>query len=147
MISKKMKYALKALIEITNQKEKCVTAHDIAEKANIPLKFLEHILTELRKGRIINSKKGSAGGYYLLKDPQTITLADIYRLIEGPIALLPCASLHFYERCSDCFNENICSIHHALLEVRDETLRVLEKWTIESLANNSDLKNKNQWLY
>ncbi len=146
MISKKLKYALKALIEIANKEQELATANMIAEKANIPLKFLEQILTELRKGRIINSKKGSAGGYYFLKEPKDVTLADIYRLIDGPIALVSCASLTFYERCSDCPNEEMCNIHHALIHVRNETLRVLQKMTIEDLATGNFVKEDSNWI-
>ena len=135
MISKKMKYALKALIEIVNSKEEYIAAHTIAEKANVPIKFLEQILNELRKGRIVNSKKGSFGGYYMLKEPAQVTLADVSRLIEGPIALLPCGSLNFYERCDDCPNEDTCQVHKAVVQVRDKTLKVLEKITLKSMAS------------
>lgn len=134
MISKKMKYALKALIHIANKTEKFVKANEIAEKGNIPKKFLEQILLELKKGHIISSKQGNVGGYYFVKDPANITLADIYRLIDGPIALVQCASKNFYEPCEDCPNEDSCAIRHVLIDVRDETLRVLEKRTIGSLA-------------
>lgn len=134
MISKKLKYALKALIEIANKEQEFATAHIIAEKGNVPIKFLEQILTELRKGRIINSKKGSAGGYYFLKEPKDVTLADIYRLIDGPIALVACASKNFYEPCLDCPNEAACSIRRALIEVRDETLKILETKNIAEMA-------------
>ena len=134
MISKKLKYALKALIEIANKEQEFATAHVIAEKANIPLKFLEQILTELRKGRIINSKQGNVGGFYFVKDPKDVTLADIYRLIDGPIALVPCVSKNFYEPCDDCINEESCSIRHALIEVRDGTLKILETINIAQLA-------------
>jgi Rrf2 family protein len=137
MISKKMKYALKALIHITNhaETEGYVKAHDIAEQARIPKKFLEQILLDLKKGRILNSKQGNVGGYYFIKKPNQVTLADVYRLIDGPIALVPCASKNFYERCEDCDNEATCSIRHALIQVRDETLKVLEKKNIYDLAN------------
>jgi Rrf2 family protein len=134
MISKKMKYALKALIEIANIKEELISAHLISEKGNVPLKFLEQILTELRKGQIISSVRGSSGGYYLIEKPQDVTIADIYRIIEGPIAWVPCASVYFYETCKDCPKEDICSIHHALAYLRKETLIVLQKMTIEDLA-------------
>lgn len=146
MISKKMKYAIKALIEIANNKEALIAASDIAEKANIPYKFLEQILTELRKGRIINSKKGSAGGYYFIKEPQQVSLADVYRLIDGPIALIPCASLHFYEPCTDCPNEASCAIHHALIQVRNQTLNVLQNMSIEDLATGRLMKNTGDWV-
>ena len=141
-----MKYAIKALIEIANNKEALIAASDIAEKANIPYKFLEQILTELRKGRIINSKKGSAGGYYFIKEPQQVSLADVYRLIDGPIALIPCASLHFYEPCTDCPNEASCAIHHALIQVRNETLKVLQNMSIEDLATGRLMKNTGDWV-
>lgn len=134
MISKKMKYALKALIHIANAEEAYVKTGNIAEKAQIPKKFLEQILLELKKGRIINSKQGNVGGFYFVKEPKDITLADIYRLIDGPIALIPCVSKNFYEPCDDCINEDICSIRHALIEVRDGTLKILETINIAQLA-------------
>jgi Rrf2 family protein len=143
MISKKMKYALKALIHIANKTEEYVQANEIARQGNIPKKFLEQILLELKKGRIIGSKQGNVGGYYFIKDPQKVTLADVYRLIDGPIALVQCASKNFYEPCADCISEDACIIRHVLIDVRDETLRVLEKRTIDSLAkaeiNNSSM--------
>jgi Rrf2 family protein len=135
MISKKMKYALKALIEIANNKEDHISANRITENTKIPIKFLEQILTELRKGRIINSRKGSFGGYYFLKAPNLITIADIYRLIDGPIAWVSCASLNFYEPCNDCPNETTCNLHHALIHVRNETLKILDNISITDVAN------------
>lgn len=146
MISKKMKYALKALIEIVNNKEEHISASHIAEKANVPLKFLEQIMTELRKGRIVSSKKGSFGGYYFLKSPASITVADIYRLIDGPIAWVSCASLNFYERCADCPNEDLCEVHHALVHIRSETLKVLEDMTIEDLATGKYRHKADNWV-
>lgn len=130
-----MKYALKALIEVVNKKEDFIPAHTIAERANVPIKFLEQILNELRKGRIVNSKKGSVGGYYMVREPQTISLADVYRLIEGPIALLPCASINFYEKCTDCPSEEACQVHRAVVKIRDKELQVLEKITLKSMAS------------
>lgn len=130
-----MKYALKALIHIANHQDAgIVKAQDIAEQAQVPKKFLEQILLDLKKGRIINSKQGNIGGYYFLKNPTETTLADVYRLIDGPIALVPCASKNYYEPCLDCPNEAQCSIRHALIEVRDETLKILEKRNIADLA-------------
>jgi Rrf2 family protein len=139
MISKKMKYALKALIHIADHSEDegYVKAHDIAEQGQIPKKFLEQILLDLKKGRILNSKQGNVGGYYFVKKPENVTLADVYRLIDGPIALVACASKNFYEKCDDCLDENTCSIRHALIQVRDETLKVLEKKNIAELAKGT----------
>ena len=137
MISKKMKYALKALIHIANDKNGFSKTSDIAEKAKIPRKFLEQILLELKKGRIISSKQGNVGGFYFLKKTEDVTLAEVYRLIDGPIALLPCASKFYYEPCIDCEDEATCSIRKALMEVRDETLIILENKNIAQLAANA----------
>jgi Rrf2 family protein len=147
MISKKMKYALKALIHIANhqQADGFVKAHDIAEQGQIPKKFLEQILLDLKKGRIINSKQGNIGGYYFMKSPDQTTLADVYRLIDGPIALVPCASKNYYEPCLDCPDEAKCSIRHALIEVRDETLKILEKRNIADLAEGSFMTAAVNW--
>jgi Rrf2 family protein len=145
MISKKMKYALKALICIANAEEAHVKTSDIAEKAQIPKKFLEQILLELKKGGILSSKQGNVGGFYFLKKPNEVTLADVYRLIDRQIALIPCASKNFYEPCKDCLNEETCSIRHALIEVRDGTLKVLESKNIAQLAEGF-LQEEVNWM-
>lgn len=135
MLSQKTKYALKALLYLAQQKEGFIAKTvDIAEGANIPKKFLEQILLELKRGHFVSSKQGKMGGYYLLKAKNDITLADIHRLFDGAIALLPCASLNFYEPCSDCITESECSLRHGLLTIRDETLKVMQGITIASLA-------------
>lgn len=142
-----MKYALKALIHIANHQDAgIVKAQDIAEHGQVPKKFLEQILLDLKKGRIINSKQGNIGGYYFVKKPEDVTLADIYRLIDGPIALVACASKNYYEPCLDCVNEAECSIRHALIEVRDETLKILEKRNIADLAEGFVEKDANYML-
>jgi Rrf2 family protein len=132
-----MKYALKALIFIANEASGFAKTSDIATKANIPRKFLEQILLELKKGGMINSKQGNIGGYYFLKNTKEVTLADVYRLIDGPIALVACASKKYYEPCVDCKDEATCSIRKALLAVRDETLKILENRNIAELAKNT----------
>ena len=129
-----MKYALKALIHIANQDDGFAKTTDIAEKAMIPKKFLEQILLQLKHGRIINSKQGNVGGFYFAKNPNAVTLADIHRLIDGPIALVPCASKNYYEPCVDCTNEKTCKIRLALIKVRDETLNILEQTTIADMT-------------
>lgn len=135
MISKKMKYALKALIYIAEQsKEEQVKTKDIAEYARIPKKFLEQILLDLKRGHIINSKQGNAGGYYFLRKPTEVTMAEVYRIIDGPIALISCVSKNFYEPCDDCPNEAGCKIRLALTLVREQTLSVMEKTTIADLV-------------
>ncbi len=134
MLSHKTKYALKALIYLAQQKEDCISKTvAIAEAACVPKKFLEQILLDLKRGHIVSSKQGKYGGYYLLKSKEDITIAQIHRLFDGAIALLPCASLNFYEPCFDCKNESECQIRNSLMLVRDTTLQAMENITIASL--------------
>ncbi len=107
---------------------------EIAESENISKKFLEIILLQLKNSGFLGSKKGKGGGYYLLKDPEQITIAALMRILEGPIAPLPCVSLHFYEKCSDCKTEEACSLNRVMVELRDSMLSVLEKKTLADLS-------------
>ncbi|MGL3001450.1 Putative HTH-type transcriptional regulator rrf2-like [Flavobacterium sp. 9R] len=135
MLSQKTKYALKALLYLAQQKEgEIAKTIAISEGANIPKKFLEQILLDLKRAHFVGSKQGKLGGYYLLKSKDAITLADIHRLFDGAIALLPCASLNFYERCSDCADEATCHLRHGLISVREETLKSMQQITIASLV-------------
>lgn len=135
MLSHKAKYALKALLYLAQQDENHISRTiEIAEAANIPKKFLEQILLDLKRGHFVGSKQGKFGGYYLLKSKNDITLADIHRLFDGAIALLPCASLNFYEPCSDCTSESECLLRHGLMVIRDETLKAMKGITIASLV-------------
>ncbi len=98
----------------------------------MPLKFLENILLELKKADILESKKGKGGGYYLKKDPSQVKVAAIVRIVNGPIAMLPCVSLNFYKRCDNC-DETACGLHDIMIKVRDATLNVLETKTLIDL--------------
>ncbi|TAG99896.1 MAG: Rrf2 family transcriptional regulator [Sphingobacteriales bacterium] len=133
MLNKKTQYALQALQYLAeHQNQGPVLISEIAEQKKIPLKFLENILLELRKEGILESKKGKGGGYFLNLPPQKIPLARIIRLIHGPIAMLPCVSLYFYERCANCDEDN-CGLHDTMIEVRDATLKILEGKTVADL--------------
>ncbi|MEO8173796.1 MAG: Rrf2 family transcriptional regulator [Sediminibacterium sp.] len=133
MLSKKTQYAFKALTFIAERKkEGPVLIAEIAKKKRIPLKFLENILLEMRKAGFLESKKGKGGGYFFKMDPKDIRLAQVMRLIEGPIALLPCVSLNFYERCKDC-DEKKCGLNRVMIQVRDNMLAVLENKTVYDL--------------
>lgn len=135
MLSKKSQYAFKALTYLTEKyREGPVLISEISQKKNIPLKFLENILLELKKAEILDSKKGKGGGYFLNKDPAKVKLATIIRLVNGPIAMLPCVSLYFYERCSNC-DEKRCGLHEIMIKVRDATLAIVEKKTLQDLAD------------
>lgn len=133
MLSKKSQYAFKALTYLTEKyNEGPVLISEISRKKKIPLKFLENILLELKKADILGSKKGKGGGYFLNKPPEKIKVATIIRLVNGPIAMLPCVSLYFYERCKNC-NEKHCGLHDMMIEVRDATLNVVENRTLKDL--------------
>ena len=106
----------------------------ISEQENISHKFLESILLTLRKAGFLGSKKGKGGGYYLLKPPGEILMTDVIRQLEGPIAMLPCVSINFYEKCDDCPDEDACSVHKLMIQVRDSTLKVLEENTLEDIV-------------
>ena len=106
---------------------------DIADNENISQKFLESILLSLKKAGIVGSKKGKAGGYYLLKSPEEVTMSSIMRVLEGPIAMLPCVSLNFYEKCDDCESEEACAIHDVMEKLRDANLSILNQNTLADL--------------
>jgi Rrf2 family protein len=127
MLSKKTKYGLKALTYIAKQENRNpVQIATIAAEENISHKYLESILLSLRKAGFLGSRKGKGGGYYLLKSAKDILMTDVIRTLEGPIAMLPCVSLNFYEKCDDCPDENACSVHKLMIQVRDNTLLVLK---------------------
>lgn len=131
MLSRKTKYGLKALTYIAKQGgDNLVLIQQVADAENISKKFLESILLQLRKAGFLGSKKGKGGGYYLIRKPENITMSSVIRVLEGPIALLPCASLNFYERCNDCPDEDVCSLHNLMIELRDKTLEILDNRTL-----------------
>jgi Rrf2 family protein len=109
----------------------------IAQDENISKKFLEQILLELKRAKLVNSKQGTAGGYYLLKSPDDISLADIYRIFEGPIALTPCISINFYEPCDDCVDEATCYLRNELIIVSEKTRKSMMEATLTSFIKNS----------
>ncbi|SHM58885.1 transcriptional regulator, BadM/Rrf2 family [Cyclobacterium lianum] len=137
MLSKKTKYAFHALTYLGKNKEQgAILISEISEKHNISHKFLENILLELKKAGFLGSKKGKGGGYYLIKEPKEIPLSRIIRLLDGPIALLPCVSLNYYEPCEECENQEQCGLNKVMIEVRDETLKILEMKTLQDILSN-----------
>jgi Rrf2 family protein len=134
MLSMKSQYAFKALTYLSEKfNEGPVLISEIARKKKIPLKFLENILLELKKAGILDSKKGKGGGYFLRKSPDQVKVATVIRLINGPIAMLPCVSLYFYERCKNC-DQRHCGLHDMMIEVRDATLNIVENRTLKDLV-------------
>jgi Rrf2 family protein len=133
MLSKKSQYAFKALAYLTEKYEQGpVLISEISTKKKVPLKFLENILLELKKAGILDSKKGKGGGYFLKKNPADVKVAAIVRIVNGPIAMLPCVSLYFYKRCENC-DETQCGLHDIMIGVRDATLNILEHKTLKDL--------------
>lgn len=138
MLTSKAKYALRAMIDLAAQTgagpRRPFFIGDIAARQDIPRRFLENILLELRKHGLVVSHRGKAGGYALAKAPDLITFADIIRAIDGPIALTPCTSRTAYQRCEDCRDEALCALRKTLVRVRDSAASILESTTIAEAA-------------
>jgi len=134
MLSKKAKYALKTLIYLKQNEANCpISAKVIAENQRIPYKFLESILRELRQFKILKSNRGSEGGYSFMKSPSEVSVLEIVRLIDGPVAFVSCVSLNYYEKCAECSNEETCEIRKLFEQVRIAMLPILDK-TIDEIA-------------
>ena len=143
MLSKKAKYAIKALLALADQpREEPVRIADLARAEQIPAKFLELILLDLKNQGMLQSRKGKGGGYLLARDPADIYLGQIVRMFDGPLAPVPCASQTAYVRCADCRDEAVCGVHIAMREVRDATAKVLDGTSIASLKANLPQDNR-----
>jgi Rrf2 family protein len=139
MLSRKSKYAIKALLALAEHgREDPVRIADLAREQQIPPKFLELILLELRNQGILRSRKGKGGGYLLARDPGGIYLGQIVRMFDGPLAPVPCASQTAYVPCSDCRNEAVCGVHLAMKEVRDATAKILDGTSLAQLLQQID---------
>lgn len=143
MLSKRAKYALNALMELARAVEEGpISAAEIAERAHVPAKFLEAILLDLRKAGMIESRKGRSGGHLLLIPAERINAAEVFRLFDGAIALVPCATHNYYERCDECVDEATCGIRQVFLEVRAVTVERLKDATIADLLDRESRLRK-----
>ena len=134
MLSKRSKYAIKALLALADhERGEPVRIADLAHEEQIPPKFLELILLGLKNQGILQSRKGKGGGYLLARDPADIYLGQIVRMFDGPLAPVPCASQTAYVACADCPDEAVCGVHLAMKAVRDATAKVLDGTSIASL--------------
>lgn len=144
MLSKRSKYAINALVYISKQAEldvdRKVQSAEISEAQNIPKKFLEAILLDLKNNGILGSKMGRGGGYYLRKKPADVNLADVHRIFDGAIGLLPCVTYNYYEKCEECRDEETCGIREAILEVRNATVDILKQNTLEQILKTEQEK-------
>lgn len=144
MISKKAKYAINALVFIAKHADDApISVTTIAETQHIPLKFLENILSELKKAKIVDSKRGKYGGYFLNEKPEDIHMARIMRLFDGAIAILPCVTYRYYQKCEECVDEATCGIREVAMEIRNETVKRLKRATLADIIKRENLlKNK-----
>ena len=142
MMSQKARYALRAMLHLASQtKNEPQQIADVAEASNVPRKFLEQILLDLKRRGLVHSNRGRHGGYRLGREAKDIDFAEIIRLIDGPLALSPCASRTAYRRCEDCFDEATCAIRKALIDVRNSTAKILEQHSLaDALADRRKMK-------
>lgn len=135
-LSLRGEYALRALIVLGLdfiEDDSVVRIHEISRRQNIPKRFLEQILNDLKSAGVVESKRGVAGGYRLRRSPDQVTLAEVIRHLEGPLAPVSCVSERFYEKCS-CPDESKCGIRSVMKEVRDAIAKILERVTLAQLC-------------
>lgn len=139
MLNKRTKYGIHALLVLARaQREGPLPAATIAARAHVPAKFLEAILVDLRKAGITDTVKGRGGGHFLSRKPEAIEMTELLRLFNGAIALVPCVSLKFYERCEECADEATCAVRDVFLAVRVATVKMLGSATLADLLKRED---------
>ena len=143
MLTRKSKYGLKAMLLLAGEPDRRpVLIADLAERQQLPKKFLEAILLELKRHGLLGSKKGKGGGYFLGRDPSEITLGQVIRILDGPLALIPCVSQTAYMKCAECVDEQTCGVRLAMKEVRDATARILDHTTLAAVNRRSARKRR-----
>lgn len=143
MITQKMKYALKALLVLADEAARPtpepLTIEEIARRSGTPKRFLEHILLDIRNAGVISSIRGRSGGYLLVKQPSEVSLSELLRLIDGPIAPLPCLSRRAYQRCEDCADEATCRIRRVFAEVFWSYLVIIDSLTLADMLRSDEV--------
>ncbi|WP_304615806.1 RrF2 family transcriptional regulator [Paracoccus sp. (in: a-proteobacteria)] len=143
MITQKMKYALKSLLvlgdEARREKPEALTIEEIARRSGTPKRFLEQILLEIRNAGIVASIRGRAGGYTLIKRPEEVSISELLRLIDGPIAPLPCLSRRAYQRCEDCTDEASCRLRRVFSEVFWSYLILIESLSLADMLGSDEV--------
>ena len=143
MLTKKTKYALQALLSLAKDYGRGpILISEIAEQERIPKKFLELILLDLKNSGILQSKKGKGGGYFLGRPPELITFGQVIRLLDGPLAPLPCVSQMAYRKCEECKDERTCGIRVVMKEVRDATALILDTTTLADALHRVEVLAK-----
>lgn len=134
MITRRAKYALKALLYLARQPEgQAVLIRDLAAAERMPKKFLEQILLDLNRKGLLQSRKGKGGGYLLGKPPEKIMMGDVIRLTDGPLAPVPCVSKTAYHRCEECENEKTCLIRRTMKDVREAIAGVMDRTSLADM--------------
>lgn len=134
MLTKKAKYGLKAMVYLAGvQPGRTALVADIAAESQIPKKFLDAILGELRNAGFVHSKKGKGGGYMLARLPSEIAVGNLVRALDGPLAPIQCASRRLYRKCEDCIDETHCAVRLVMMEARDAIARVLDNTSLEQM--------------
>jgi Rrf2 family protein len=139
MLTQRSRYGLRAMLLIASDPADGppVPMSRIAKDAQVPRKFLEIILAELKSANLVESTRGKMGGFKLARPAHLISLGDIIRVIEGPLALVPCVSRTAYKRCKDCHDEDKCAIRRAMMIVRDDTARILDGTSLAAATDEA----------
>lgn len=140
MLSQKAKYGLKALMYLVQHQERGgIPIGEIAQAEDIPRKFLDAILLELKRHQYVASRMGKAGGYWLAQPPASISAGEVIRVLDGPLAPIPCASRTAFRPCADCKDVNACRIRRVMLEVRDAIAAVLDNTTLAEMCGENGI--------
>lgn len=137
MLSKKAKYALRALAVLTRASPELVPARRLAREAQVPEKFLESILVELRNAQVVASKRGADGGHTLARPAESLMVGDVVRILDGPIAPIRCASVTAFQPCSDCPDPDRCALRLLMGEVRDAMSAVIDRRSLRQLSDDT----------
>lgn len=140
MLSMKAKYAIRALSVLAQHAPKMMASKAIAKEADVPQKFLDNILQELRHHGVVDSKRGIFGGYFLAQPASAISVGNLIRIMDGPLAPIRCASVTAYQKCDDCIDENTCAIRKTMVEVRNAIANVLDNKSLAELAASGGIE-------
>lgn len=142
MLSQRGRYALKALLNLARSDDGPKDVGRISAEEKIPRKFLEAIMSDLRRARLVESTRGKLGGYRLARPAADITFGEVMRVTNGPLALIPCASVAFYRRCEDCPDETACILRRVMASVRDEVSEILDRTSLAAAAASPALAHE-----
>jgi len=143
VLSRKTKYGLKALLTLAQEEGRGpVRVSDLASRDEIPKKFLAAILLELKRHGMVHSKKGQGGGYFLGRKSADISFGEVIRVLDGPLAAVPCVSETAYMKCADCVDEQTCGVRFAMKEVRDATAGILDRATLADVNRQVTRKRR-----